>query len=58
MGLLKDLTGNYQRGLALLSIPMLLNAALMLYLRDQALRTAKPTIAPVAIADALESPNL
>jgi ACS family tartrate transporter-like MFS transporter len=58
MGLLKDLTGNYQRGLALLGLPMLLNAALMLYLRSQAVRAAKPMIAAVTIADALESPNL
>jgi hypothetical protein len=32
MGLLKDLTGNYQRGLTMLSIPMLLDAAIMLCL--------------------------
>jgi ACS family tartrate transporter-like MFS transporter len=55
MGLLKDLTGNYQRGLALLSIPMLIDAGLMLYLGRQAIR---PVIVPVTIADALESPNL
>jgi MFS transporter, ACS family, tartrate transporter len=58
IGLLKDLTGNYQRGLALLSIPMLLDAAIMLYLRGQAIRSAMPAIAAVTIADALESPNL
>jgi ACS family tartrate transporter-like MFS transporter len=58
MGLLKDLTGNYQRGLACLSIPMLLDAAIMLYLSRQAPRAQASSIAPVTIADALESPNL
>jgi MFS transporter, ACS family, tartrate transporter len=58
MGLLKDLTGNYQRGLALLSIPMLIDAAIMVYLGRQALRARQPSAVPVAIADALESPNL
>jgi hypothetical protein len=58
MGLLKDLTGNYQRGLACLSVPMLLDAAIMFYLGRQALRSSRPTVVPVAIADALESPNL
>ena len=58
MGLLKDLTGNYQRGLALLSLPMLLDAGIMVYLSRQATLTPGPAIAPVTIADALESPNL
>jgi ACS family tartrate transporter-like MFS transporter len=58
MGLAKDLTGNYQRGLATLSVPMLLAAAIMLYLERQPIRQAQPTIAPERIADALESPNL
>jgi ACS family tartrate transporter-like MFS transporter len=58
MGLLKDLTGNYQRGLALLSLPMLLDAGIMVYLSRQATLTPRPAIAPVTIADALESPNL
>jgi ACS family tartrate transporter-like MFS transporter len=58
MGLLKDLTGNYQRGLVILSIPMLLCAAIMVYLGRKSLRAQEPAIAPVTIADALESPNL
>jgi MFS transporter, ACS family, tartrate transporter len=58
MGLLKDLTGNYQRGLAILSIPMLVDAAIMLYLSRQATRGAQPALAPVTIAGALESPNV
>jgi MFS transporter, ACS family, tartrate transporter len=40
MGLLKDLTGNYQHGLAALSIPMLIDAAIMLYLYRQQHRSA------------------
>jgi ACS family tartrate transporter-like MFS transporter len=39
MGLAKDLTGDYQRGLITLSIPMLAAAGIMLYLRYQAHRT-------------------
>jgi ACS family tartrate transporter-like MFS transporter len=58
MGWLKDVTGNYQHGLVCLSIPMLLNAAIMLYLRTQAAHAAQPVLSPVTIADALESPNL
>jgi ACS family tartrate transporter-like MFS transporter len=57
MGLLKDLTGNYQRGLALLSLPMLADAGIMLYLGRQSAYGTRPANAP-AIADALESPNL
>jgi len=33
VGFAKDLTGNYQRGLLLMSIPMLIGAAIMFYLR-------------------------
>jgi ACS family tartrate transporter-like MFS transporter len=58
MGWLKDITGNYQRGLAILSIPMLIDAAIMIYLGRKALHAAKPAAIPVTIADALESPNL
>ena len=58
MGFLKDVTGNYQRGLVILSIPMLLCAGIMVYLSRQATLTPRPAIAPVTIADALESPNL
>jgi hypothetical protein len=57
MGLLKDLTGTYQRGLVTLSIPMLIDAAIMLYLGRQA-RAARHLLTAPAIADALESPNL
>ena len=39
MGFAKDLTGNYQRGLLTLSIPMLAAAGIMLYLRWQSLRS-------------------
>jgi ACS family tartrate transporter-like MFS transporter len=49
MGLLKDLTGNYQRGLAILSIPMLLCAAIMVYLGRQALRPATPVAQTAAV---------
>ena len=48
MGLLKDLTGNYQRGLSILSIPMLIDAAIMVYLGRKSLRTQKPAAIPVA----------
>ncbi len=58
MGFLKDLTGNYQRGLGALGIPMLLAAAIMLFLHRQAVRAAKPVLFPVTIDDALDSPNL
>jgi ACS family tartrate transporter-like MFS transporter len=58
MGLLKDLTGNYQRGLACLSVPMLIDAAIMVFLGRQATRAAQPAVAPVTAADALKSPNL
>ena len=39
MGVAKDLTGNHQRGLITLSIPMLVAAGIMLYMRHQAHRT-------------------
>lgn len=48
MGWLKDLTGNYQRGLTILSIPMLIDAGIMVYLGRQALRAAIPAAIPVA----------
>jgi ACS family tartrate transporter-like MFS transporter len=44
MGFLKDLTGNYQRGLAILSIPMLLDAAIMLYLSRRVPRAATAAV--------------
>ena len=39
MGIARDLTGNHQRGLITLSIPMLAAAGIMLYMRYQAHRT-------------------
>jgi hypothetical protein len=38
MGLMKDLTGNYQRGLITLAIPSLAAAAIMLSVRRNSLR--------------------
>jgi MFS transporter, ACS family, tartrate transporter len=38
MGFAKDLTGDYQQGLRLMALPMLLGAAIMLYLRREARR--------------------
>ena len=49
MGLLKDFTGNYQRGLACLSIPMLLDAAIMVYLGRRALHAAEPAVQAAAV---------
>jgi ACS family tartrate transporter-like MFS transporter len=49
MGFLKDLTGNYQRGLVILSIPMLLCAGIMIYLGRQALHAAKPASQTAAV---------
>jgi ACS family tartrate transporter-like MFS transporter len=59
MGIAKDLTGNYQRGLFTMAFPMLLSAAIILYLRRLA-HVAASAPAPVIlpIADALDSPNL
>ena len=39
MGVARDLTGNHQRGLLTLSIPMLAAAGIMLYMRQQSLRS-------------------
>jgi MFS transporter, ACS family, tartrate transporter len=47
MGLMKDLTGNYQRGLMTLAIPALAAAAIMLTVR----RSAKPRINRAIIID-------
>ena len=38
MGFAKDLTGDYQKGLRLMALPMLLGGAIMLYLRREARR--------------------
>ena len=45
MGFLKDVTGNYQRGLVILSIPMLLCAGIMVYLSRQATLTGPRMVA-------------
>jgi ACS family tartrate transporter-like MFS transporter len=57
MGIAKDLTGNYQRGLLTMAPPMLTAAAIMLYLRHLAHAPA-PALASIPIASALDSPNL
>ena len=44
MGLAKDLTGDYQRGLITLSIPMLLAAGIMFYLSRSARRRGIPQL--------------
>jgi ACS family tartrate transporter-like MFS transporter len=41
MGLAKDFTGNYQSGLLTLAIPAIAGAAVVLFMRSQAIRTAK-----------------
>jgi ACS family tartrate transporter-like MFS transporter len=38
IGFAKDLTGDYQRGLRLMGLPMLLGTAIMFYLRHHARR--------------------
>jgi MFS transporter, ACS family, tartrate transporter len=48
MGIAKDLTGNYQRGLLTMAVPMLLGAAIMFYLRWQSRQAAFPMIDPAA----------
>jgi ACS family tartrate transporter-like MFS transporter len=61
MGIAKDLTGNYQRGLFTMAFPMLLAAAIMLYLRHLAHAPAPapaPALATIPVASALDSPNL
>jgi len=45
MGIAKDLTGNYRRGLLTMAVPMLIGAAIMLYLRSQSQRTPARLIA-------------
>jgi ACS family tartrate transporter-like MFS transporter len=44
MGFAKDLTGNYQRGLITLSVPMLAAAGIMLYMRRNAQRRSTPEL--------------
>jgi ACS family tartrate transporter-like MFS transporter len=57
MGIAKDLTGNYQRGLLTMAPVMLTAAAIMLYLSRQT-QTHAPAPAALPIASALDSPNL
>jgi hypothetical protein len=47
MGFAKDLTGNYQRGLVTLSIPMLIAAAIMYSLRSKT-RPTEPDLSPLS----------
>jgi len=58
MGFARDRTGAYQFGLLLMFVPMLLAAAIMLYLSRYAARVPQPSAIPMTIADALDSPNL
>ena len=44
MGIAKDLTGTYQRGLLTLSFPMLAAAGIMFYMRQQSLRSPDSTL--------------
>jgi ACS family tartrate transporter-like MFS transporter len=46
MGIAKDLTGNYRRGLLTMAVPMLVGAGIMLYLRWQSHQTASRIILP------------
>jgi len=48
MGIAKDLTGNYRRGLLTMAVPMLIGAGIMFYLRRQAQRAPAPLIAAAA----------
>jgi ACS family tartrate transporter-like MFS transporter len=48
MGIAKDLTGNYRRGLLTMAIPMLIGAGIMFYLRWQSHQAASPMIEPAA----------
>jgi ACS family tartrate transporter-like MFS transporter len=57
MGIAKDLPGNSQRGLFTMAFPMLLAAAIMLYLSRQS-HAAAPAAIAVPVARALDSPNL
>jgi len=46
MGIAKDLTGDYRRGLLTMAAPMLVGAGIMFYLRWRSLQTASPLIEP------------
>jgi MFS transporter, ACS family, tartrate transporter len=51
MGLAKDLTGSYQRGLLTMAFPMIAGAGIMFYLRRQSLKTASLAV-ETAVTDA------
>jgi MFS transporter, ACS family, tartrate transporter len=46
MGIAKDLTGNYRRGLLTMAVPMLVGAGIMFYLRWQSRQTASRITEP------------
>lgn len=46
MGVAKDLTGNYRRGLLTMAVPMLVGAGIMFYLRRQSRQAASPMTEP------------
>jgi ACS family tartrate transporter-like MFS transporter len=48
MGIARDLTGNYRRGLLIMAVPMLIGACIMLHLRRQSKRAPAPLIAVAA----------
>jgi MFS transporter, ACS family, tartrate transporter len=50
MGIARDLTGNNQRGLLTMAVPMLIAAGIMLHLRRQSHRDAALPVAPAAEA--------
>jgi ACS family tartrate transporter-like MFS transporter len=58
MGIAKDLTGDYQRGLLTMAAPMLAAAGIMLHLRRMAQTDAARLALKSALEGALETPNL
>ncbi len=51
MGVAKDLTGDYQRGLLTLTIPTLIAAGLIVRMRVKEARVAAAKVAAVSLAD-------
>ncbi|MDB6082284.1 MAG: major facilitator superfamily 1, partial [Gammaproteobacteria bacterium] len=49
MGIAKDLTGNDQRGLLTMAVPMLIAAAIMMYLRRRARQPSALIMVPVGV---------
>jgi ACS family tartrate transporter-like MFS transporter len=49
MGIAKDLTGDYRRGLLTMAAPMIVGAGIMFYLRWQSHQAASPIIEPAVI---------